>query len=631
MFQTLVQMVDERAMAMPGCTAQLAKNEKKVFTPVSFKELQTEYRAFALSLMSLGVKRGDVVALISDNRQEWLVADLAVLALGAADSPRGRDAMPYEVETIIGRTHAKVAIAENKDQRDKILALLPRLPELETIIMIDGNAVEAPARILEYKDLLREGLEKLKSEDGLRLIEQEIAKGQAMDTATVIFTSGTTGNPRGAMITHRGMLYQCQELTKWIEWVPGWIWLSVLPVWHAFERIIQYLSLYELSTLAYSKPIGKVLMTDIQQLNPQLLCSVPRIWETVKAGVYQTLRKKPRLEQGLFAFFLQAAKRYRSLDNLLHDLKPQFTKPSKAHKALCFIPWLLLRPLHALGDRLVFSGIRNKFGTSFIAGISGGGALGKDINEFFSAIGIHILNGYGLTETGPVISLAGYPSQMEDGFMIVFDGTETKIIDPETGNELGAGQKGELLVRGPQVMKGYWEDEEKTAQAIDKDGFFHTGDIAVLDRNGRLAITGRVKDTIVLSGGENVEPVPIEDALKESEFIEQAVVLGQDKKQLGALIVLSAKNLELYLKNNHIPYVNRASLTEMPEVRQLINSEVSRLVSYRRGFKSFEQISRFVLLEKSFETGRELSAKQEVKRAEINKLYKSEIDLLFKP
>lgn len=629
MIETLVQMVDDRALAGPDCVAQLAKSEKKLFVPVTFKELQEQYRAFALALRELGVRRGDVVALISDNRQEWLVSDLAILALGAADSPRGRDAMPYEVETIVGRTHAKVAIAENETQRDKILDLLPSLPELEAIILIEGEPGPAPVKIHSYKELLRRGREILSTPEGMADIEREVSLGKGDDTATVIFTSGTTGSPKGAMITHRGFLYQCEELTPWIEWERGWIWLSVLPVWHAFERVIQYLSLYEHSTLAYSKPIGKVLMADIQQLNPQLLCSVPRIWETVKSSVYQTLRKKSKFQQRMFAFFLASAKQYRRFENIILGKRPEFKKPSAVKKFLSCFPWLLFRLLYMLGDKLAFQEIKGKFGTSFIAGISGGGALSKDVSDFFAAIGIKILNGYGLTETGPVISLADYPYQMEDGYMIVFKNTQVKVIDTETGRELGPGEKGELLVKGPQVMKGYWEAPERTAQAIDSDGYFHTGDIACLDRNRMMTITGRVKDTIVLSGGENVEPVPIEDALKESEYIEAAVVMGQDQKYLGALIVLASKNIERYFKDNHIPYVNRAALVDMPEVRQLINSEIARLVSYKRGFKAFEQVTHFRLLEKSFEVGRELSAKQEVKRSEIRKLYKSEIDLLF--
>ena len=254
--------------------------------------------------------------------------------------------------------------------------------------------------------------------------------------------------------------------------------------------------------------------------------------------------------------------------------------------------------------------------------------MSRDVEEFFSAIGIKLLDGYGLTETAPVIGLQRYPRSIV-GYMQPFEGTDIKVVDPETGRELPKGEKGELLVRGPQVMKGYYNDEERTRRVIDRDGFFHTGDLAIIEERGDFAIVGRVKDTIVLSGGENIEPVPIENALIASEYIESAVVVGQDRRYLGALIVIDSKNVERFLKDSNVPYFNKTDLTEMDEVRHLIDGEVQRLVSRANGFKPYEQIARFALLSRPFQVGRELSAKQEVKRAEIQKLYKDEIESIF--
>ena len=211
-----------------------------------------------------------------------------------------------------------------------------------------------------------------------------------------------------------------------------------------------------------------------------------------------------------------------------------------------------------------------------------------------------------------------------------FAGTELKVISTEDGHVLRPGEKGELLVRGPQIMKGYYNDPERTNRIIDRDGFLHTGDLAVLDARGEFSIVGRAKDTIVLSGGENIEPVPIEAALQQSEYIETAVVVGQDEKYLGALIVPAEKNVERYLKDNHIPYVSREGLSEMEEVRHLISSEIMNYVSKEKGFKSFEQISRFALLDESFKVGKELSAKQEVRRSEVHKLYKDKIESIYR-
>lgn len=630
MYGTIIQLFDNTVKNNPDSIVQLGKNRAGQFIPRTYSTLQRESRALALALKRIGVKRSDIVGIISDNRSEWFVADLAVLSLGAADTPRGRDAMPYEVEYILSVTECRVAFAENIDQLNKILALKDNLPYLETIILIEGEKTESSSvNIMLYSELLEEGLALLDTEEGKREIESEIAKGGEEDTATIIFTSGTTGTPKGVMISHRNIIYQLYAVDKIIDFKKGWTSLSVLPIWHAFERIIQYVVIFKCCRIAYSKPIGKVMLTDFQRVNPEVLCSVPRIWETVKAGVYQNLKNKKPIERRIFSFFVACAKRKLHYENLAYDLYPRFGAPNKIRMKAAFIPYFLYSILYRIGDKVAFSQIKEKLGTSFVAGISGGGSMSKDVEEFFSAIGIKLLDGYGLTETAPVIGLQRYPRSIQ-GYMQPFEGTEIKIIDTETGEPLGIGQKGELLVRGPQVMKGYFHDEKRTKAAIDSDGFFHTGDLAIIEARGDFAIVGRVKDTIVLSGGENIEPVPIENALKSSEYIENAVVVGQDRRYLGALIVIDTKNVERFLKDSQVPYINKAELSELDEVKHLIDGEIQRLVSRAAGFKPYEQVPRFALLSKPFQVGRELSAKQEVKRAEILKLYKDEIESIFR-
>ena len=629
MYGTIIQVFDKTVNDNPDAIVQLGKNRAGSFIPRTYATLQRESRALALALRHLGVQRGDIVGIISDNRSEWFVTDLAILSLGAADTPRGRDAMPYEVEYILGVTRCRMAFAENKDQLNKILALKPSLPDLERIVLIEGERPEsAEVEVILYQDLLDEGLALLDVEGGKAEIEREIALGDEEDTATIIFTSGTTGLPKGVMLSHRNIIYQLHAVDKIIDFKKGWTALSVLPIWHAFERIIQYVVIHKCCRIAYSKPIGKVMLTDFQRVNPEVLCSVPRIWETVKAGVYQNLRNKKPIERKVFSFFVAIAKRKLHYENVAYDLYPRFGKPNKLRMKAAFIPYAFFNLLYKIGDKVAFSQIKEKLGSSFVTGISGGGSMSRDVEEFFSAIGIKLLDGYGLTETAPVIGLQRYPRSIQ-GYMQPFEGTEIKIIDTETGEPLGIGQKGELLVRGPQVMKGYFNDPERTARAIDSDGFFHTGDLAIVEARGDFAIVGRVKDTIVLSGGENIEPVPIENALKSSEYIENVVVVGQDRRYLGALIVIDTKNVERFLKDSQVPYINKAELTELDEVKHLIDGEVQRLVSRSAGFKPYEQVPRFALLSKPFQVGRELSAKQEVKRAEIQKLYKDEIESIF--
>ena len=625
MYRTLIEMLDARAAESPDAVAQYGKDANGLFYPIPYSLLQKRARAMALALEGLGIARGDKVGIISDNRPEWLVADLAVLMLGAADVPRGRDAMPYEVEHILKTTEARVAFAENRDQLDKVLGLHQSLPALETVILIEGEVPEVQGiDVIGYGNLLEKGLALLDSSS-----HDWHSYGSPEDIATIIFTSGTTGMPKGVMLTHGNMLYQLGEIDRIIDFQPGWKWLSVLPVWHAFERILQYAALYETNAIAYSKPIGKIMMTDIQRINPEILPSVPRIWETIKSGVYQTLKGKGPATMRVFGFFLAAAMRYRRLENIVKDRNAKFRKACTMPKRVAaFLPYLLLKGVYAIGDKAAFQQIKRKLGRSFIGGISGGGSISQDTALFFEAIGIRLLNGYGLTETGPVVGVTSYRKPIS-GIMHTFAGTELRVVGKD-GEVLPPGQKGELLIRGPQVMKGYYGDKARTDAMIDKDGFLHSGDLAVLDINGDFAIVGRAKDTIVLSGGENVEPVPIEKALMESEYIETAVVVGQDRKHLGALISINAKNVERYLKECHVPYVSREGLTELEEVRSLINKEVVKYVNTERGFKSFEQVSRFALTDAQFQVGRELSAKQEVKRAKVAELYKEEIDSIFR-
>ena len=632
MYRTLVQLFDEKVKEDPLLTVQFAKNESGMFVQKTYIQLQKEVRSLALALYSLGLRRGSHVGLISDNRAQWLASDLAVLSLGCADVPRGRDAMSYELEHILSVTDCQFCFVENAELLNRVLALKPNLPELKYLILFDSKNCNVESTdsltIYDYKDLVSKGSVLLEKESNKALIESEILLGCEDDVATIIFTSGTTGLPKGVMLTHGNFLYQLENFKYVVPFKKGGRWLSVLPVWHSFERVIQYVVINYTNSIAYSKPIGKIMLMDMQYINPEYMGSVPRIWETVKAGVLQNIKTKKPIVQKLFNFFLTVGRRYRHYEALVKKGKPKYKH--------CFyvcdylkgiIPYLLLKLPYKLGQKLVFNQIKEKLGKNFVMGFSGGGSMPSEVDEFFKAIGIVLIDGYGLTESSPVISAGGFDRRVK-GAMNLLRGTEAKVIDEE-GKEVPFGQKGELIIKGAQIMKGYFKDEAKTKTVIDKDGYLHTGDLATMTYNREIAIVGRVKDTIVLSGGENIEPLPIEAALRECEYIQTAVVVGQDKKYLGALLVIEPHFVERYLKNNGIPYINRDDLCGKQEVVNLINQEIQKYVNYARGFKTFEQISKFVLLDKPFTIGRELSSKQEIKRAEINTLYKDEIATMF--
>ena len=637
MYKTIPQTFAHIVNQYPAYAVQMSKDKHGVFTSVSYSELSSEVNSLAASLANRGVKRGDLIGLISDNRSEWLASDLAILTLGAADVPRGRDAMPYEISFILSVTEARFCFVENAVQLRKIVNLLDKLPDLKHLIVMDQEfsgemaediVVPQGVEILLYRSLIQEGRELLNDRNITQYIEEERRKGTVDETATIIFTSGTTGDPKGVILTHKNFAYQLEAVPKLIKQLaPGQRWLSVLPVWHSFERILQYVIISNASTIAYSKPLGSVLLADLVAVNPQWMGSVPRIWEAVKAGVFASMKNKSPVAKGLFAFFVQVARLYSRNKDLLLGEVATFQKHNRLFDILrSFLPTILLYPLYKLGDKLVFSKVKQKLGRNFIAGVSGGGSLSEGVDLFFASIGIKLLDGYGLTESAPVVAIRPLAHGVKRT-ITALEGTEVRIVDEE-GNEVKPGQKGVVMIRGPQVMKGYYKRQDLTDRVLSKDGWLDTGDLGMWTHNGEFAICGRAKDTIVLSGGENLEPVPIEAKLCESEFIESAVVLGQDQKYLGALIVLNKKRIEEYLTEKQIPYL-ADKLASMKEVKELIEKTVGEIVNSRHGFKSFEHIVRFHLLAKSFEVGKELSAKQELKRFEIQKLYQNEIKELF--
>ncbi|WP_455382896.1 AMP-binding protein, partial [Salinispira pacifica] len=392
---------------------------------------------------------------------------------------------------------------------------------------------------------------------------------------------------------------------------------------------MQYVALGTASALAYSKPISKIMLQDFQSIRPTWMASVPRIWDAVKSGIYRNVAAQSAVKRALFNFFVSVSSLHAQLSYMIRGLRPRFRKRSRvAEILLAAIPYVLLAPFRGLGNLLVFKTIHERLGGRFVAGISGGGALPEAVDSFFAAAGILLLEGYGLTETAPVLGVRAQHHPVPGTVGPVFPGTEVKIVD-ENGNTLPPGTKGLVMARGPQVMLGYYKKPEETKRMISEDGWLNTGDLGMLTHNNELKILGRAKDTIVLLGGENIEPLPIEQKLCESEYIERAVLLGQDQKFLAALIVPNQEALEHFARSESIHVPDAETLLEHPQVLELYSNEISELVSAKTGFKNFERVYRFKLVGDTFEVGRELSMKQEIKRHVIYDKYSDIIKELF--
>lgn len=294
------------------------------------------------------------------------------------------------------------------------------------------------------------------------------------------------------------------------------------------------------------------------------------------------------------------------------------------------LPWLFCYPIKLLGNVLIFRKIKAMLGKNLRAGVSGGGALPPNIAKFFWAIGVKLVEGYGLTELSPIVSVQPILKPIFGNVGAPIRELAARVVDPETGKDLGKSKKGVLELKGPTVMKGYYKQPELTARVIDEKGWFNTGDIAILTVNNEICLRGRIKDTIVQTGGENVEPLPIEMKMQESRFIKTAVVLGQDQRYLAALVVPEKDEIVDFCKQAKLPYKNYSEMIKSPEVQHLIETEVGTRINAKNGFKSYERINKIALLEKEFEVGVEMSSKLEVKRFKVNEVYANEIKKLFK-
>jgi long-chain acyl-CoA synthetase len=636
MEDTVVKTMWSVAQQYSEWPALISKTGNGEWTTLRYKEFASQFECFGAGLLDFGVKRGDHVGVIADNRKEWIIANLGIQGIGAADVPRGSDTMADEARYILQHADCTVTLVENAEQLKKVLSRKHELPRLTSLIVMDNDVqLDAVADsnggvgVVAFRDIMARGSRLLASDP--QAFRKEMAKGASADLATIIYTSGTTGEPKGVMLTHANFLHQIRTpVPKAIEIGPGDVFLAVLPVWHSFERVVNIIVLTHGAALAYSKPVGKIMLADMAVVQPTVMASVPRIWEGVRSAVYRNINEEGGLKKPLFHFFVAVGAAHATASALVSGRYPQFSRRFFITDFLLgILPFILLMPFNALGELLVFKRIKQRLGGRFRFTVSGGGALPSQVDKFFQAVGVLLLEGYGLTETSPVISVRLQNKPVPGTIGPLLDEQEIRLLDPETGVAVGPGRKGIIHVRGPNVMKGYYKRPDKTAEVLSPDGWLNTGDLGIMTYRGELKIIGRTKETIVLLGGENVEPVPIEDTILESEYIDQAMVVGQDQKFLAALVVPNDEAVEKYAAEKKIGWLEKNDLLDNSQIQGLIYDEINSRVCAKRGFREFERIFRFKLLPKHFEAGVELSAKASVKRHVVSEIYRREIASLF--
>ncbi|MGC1479911.1 MAG: AMP-binding protein [Chthoniobacterales bacterium] len=598
------------------------------FAKVTYAELYAAGLDLATGLIDLGVDARDHVGLLADNRFEWILSDCAVQVAGAVDVPRGTDITRDEVQYILEHADVGVAIVENAEMLAKVRACT--LPNLREVILMDAGH-ELPEGARSLANVQARGAE-LRAE-GDRRAEERLGGIRPEDLFTIIYTSGTTGTPKGVQLTHANMASQIRNLPFRFE--PGDRALSILPIWHSYERVFENLAMSWGVTTYYTslRHIG----TDLQKVRPNIMVSTPRLWEGLYLKIMANVASAPPLRRALFRLATTSTERvhragrfFRGQNLDVHGRSLREKLVAGVGHALNFVAFSIP---HRVLDPIVLKKVRGVVGGEFRMTISGGGALQRHVDEFFNFIGIPVFEGYGLTESSPVLAVRTFEDLVIGTVGPVYPGTEIRIVDLESKAVLypdskrrggGRGIRGEVHARGPQIMKGYYKDLENTERVL-RDGWLNTGDIGMVTFNDCLKILGRSKDTIVLQSGENVEPVPIEGKLMQSELIDQCMVVGQDEKSVGALIVPTLAGFQSVGLN--VETVD--ALLENDEARRLVTAEIRRLVGPDTGFKSFEQVRDWRFVTKSFAIGDEMTATLKLKRHVIGDKYAAVIHEMF--
>lgn len=631
MYPTIPQMLYEKAKNSPNAALQYSKNSKGVFQPVTYAEFAESALNFGAGLVSLGANPGEHIGLIADNRKEWLVSSVGIMSAGCCDIPRGSEATVKDLSYILSFAGCRIIVVENSSSYGKIVECRSELKDLEHIVVIDKKNVDTEAagvKVLSYDEVISLGKEYRNLNPGK--IEETVKNGKEDDTATIIFTSGTTGTPKGVELLHKNFMCQIEGISETLNLKPGDKTLCVLPVWHVYEREMEYYYMANEIAMCYTKPVPSMILSDFKKINISFLACVPRIWDALYKQIEKNATEKSSCKKVLFKICIGAVTTRRWMIDIIMGRNLQFKKPLWLLTVLnkwLYIPCFFLLPLRAFGNFMFFAKARAVFGSSFKLGMSGGGALAPKLDRFFNSTGIRLVEGFGLTETAPIICIRNPKKPVMGTIGKAMPYNEIKVVD-RFGVECAPGQMGVLYVRGDNVMKGYYKQPELTDSVI-KEGWFNTGDLVVLSRKGDLMVKGRAKDTIVLRSGENVEPLPIENKLVESPYIAQAVIVGQDKNHLGALLIPKKENILEYAKSNNLNTESMSTLLKSGEIKNLINSELERLITPKNGFKPFEKVSSFCFLERQFEPGTELTAKGTVIRSKVNELYKWQIASMF--
>ncbi len=608
-----IDQIWEKLKFKCGDTLAVCDLRGKYKEKFSYSELADLITKVSSSFENYGLKKGDVVTVISENSPRWLAVDQGLMRLGAINAVRGINSPSVELDYIIGHSNSVGLIVQSKEIWLKLNNKEELKKRLKFIVNLEDEQFES---LISWSTFISSVEKENSQNNNLEKFNPEID-----DVATILYTSGTTGKPKGVPLTHANFLHQIINLAYIADPEPGTSVLSVLPIWHSYERSAEYFFFSCGCSQYYTIP--KFLKDDITQIKPVVMATVPRLWEAIHDGFFQALKKMPSKKQKLIKFLISNSSVFkRSLRKIRNIDINQITFKSK----IPLLGSVISRyPLHKLSTIFLWPNIlRQLCGEKLKFPINGGGALPEHVDLFFESLGVDVLVGYGLTETSPVLTCRRRELNVRGSSGQPLSFTEIKIVSDDKKKILKFRDVGKILVRGPQVMKGYLNNEIATNDVLSKDGWFDTGDLGFLIPNGSLFITGRAKDTIVLSSGENIEPNPLETEILSSEFINQIQLVGQDKKCLTALVV---PNVELVKSKFLEEDLSKLNLNK--KICTFFKSQINNLLKSRLGARSVEQILDCYFVDAfTLENGL-LTQTLKQKRKEIEKKYSLQIENMY--
>ena len=589
---TINQMV-QNTIQQHGSKTALSHKVDKEYQDISYTSLAERIKHFCLGLTELGLQKGDRVALLSENRPEWAITDLAILAGGGVTVPMFATSTSGQVEYIVRDSGAKIICVSSERQLQKIKEWDENVPTSLQHIVIFDELEDDSVRTFDQVCQLGQQVE-----NGDEVYQQASEAVTPDDLASIIYTSGTTGDPKGAMLTHINFMSNVQAATRIVTIGADDIFLSFLPLSHVFERMGgHYLPLSSGATIAYAES-PFTIRQNMQEVRPTIMMSVPRVYEAMHERILNSVKEGSPTKQKIFHWSVGVGSKVSQA--IQQKQKPSFGLSMKA----------------SIANKLVFEKLKAVTGGRLRFFVSGGAPLSKAIAEFFHAAGILILEGYGLTETSPVICV-NRPDQWKFGTVgPVIPGIEVKIAED-----------GEILSRGPHIMQGYFNKPSDTAEAIDADGWFYTGDIGEIDGEGFLTITDRKKNLLILSNGKNIAPQPIENELKQSPYISEIMLLGDQRRTITALIVPNYDAIKEFAAEQQLEAEDIPALLQTQEVQRLIRSEINQ---YSPDSADFERVRMFTLMEQEFsEESGEMTPTLKLKRPVIMENHKAVIDQMY--